>query len=870
MKVSNHVHRLITSKLDSARIVVWYDGERAFGDFVQRFSAPNCRVVSAEESRLRARREAGAIYRQLNVSGSLEESSANLLIYLPFKRSTGDARLQDPFEVFAVAGDTFGDKESEQLASLAYQALPDLAEQIERLFREGQLALRLRSGQAPSTDPSGFGKPEGSKAGSGQALAMLDQLERGAAYPLTRQALGTQSAVEVAVQLLGDLQAVQKVADVPGCGEEVLRLLAAELGFVPPGSAKQWKQRWALLARYVLFSEFAFDLPGELPAALVNLPCADESYRDRIYALAERLRGTVGTRDTYIDLANHVERELGLPGHFAGVARLGQRDTFAFEERQYLAALAQALEADQLDAAREIIAGRAKSVWRSEPERTQVWRVAERCVALLDVANRVEQVWEQEVDKIVAAYAREDGWIDLDRRQRLMEQSIAECTECEELEAVTARCRARYREMIDAIQQRFLAAVEKTGWPPETVLRQTQVFDQFVAPALAAREKVAYFLPDAVRFARGRALAGALSPLGARARHPGASALPTITLVGMAALLPGADGTLTMRQVDGDLIPHLGDRRLKTSADRMRFLAEKYGDRFVDVEISQFLSLTSTAKRQARLKNADLVVVRDSRIDRMGETITLREARKYMTDLLGDLKAAVTQLVRLGYCYIVIATDHGHVLLPEVLPGDVVTESPTGEWPLKKRRSLLGRQVKEGIGTRVFNAAHVGIQGDATELVVPNGFGLYSAGSGYFHGGLSLQECLLPLITLRAKGHPAEQTSQELEIHYRSDAFTSRVIGLKVWFNSLLEKSIRVRIEPFDGPDPSARKVGDAADCDARDEVTREVTLIAGQDTPVPVLLDPDFDGDQVEIRATNPEAPVVWARLTLKNKMLD
>ena len=35
---------------------------------------------------------------------------------------------------------------------------------------------------------------------------------------------------------------------------------------------------------------------------------------------------------------------------------------------------------------------------------------------------------------------------------------------------------------------------------------------------------------------------------------------------------------------------------------------------------------------------------------------------------------------------------------------------------------------------------------------MPNGFGVYSAGSGYFHGGLSLQECVLPLIILRAIG----------------------------------------------------------------------------------------------------------------------
>ncbi|MDY7076477.1 MAG: PglZ domain-containing protein, partial [Chloroflexota bacterium] len=454
--------------------------------------------------------------------------------------------------------------------------------------------------------------------------------------------------------------------------------------------------------------------------------------------------------------------------------------------------------------------------------------------------------------------------------QRLMEQSIAECTECDELEAVTARCRARYREMIDAIQQRFLEAIQKAGWPPDGVLRQTQVFDRFVTPALAAREKVAYFLTDALRFDMGRDLAGALSTLGEIDLQPVASTLPTITSVGMAALMPGADNALTMRALGDDLIPHLGERCLKTSADRMKLLAEKYGDRFVDAEISEFLSLPSVAKRKARLKNADLVVVRDSRIDRMGETITLREARKYMTDLLGDLKAAVTQLIHLGYGYVVVATDHGHVLLPEVLPGDVVPHSPAGEWPLKKRRSLLGQQIKEGKGTTVLSAAHVGIQGDATELVVPNGFGVYSRGSGYFHGGLSLQECVLPLITLRAKSHPAKQAGYELKIHYRSDTFTSWVIGLKVWFNSMFEKSIRVRIEAFDGSGPSAHKVGDAADCDARDEVTHEVTLTAGQDTSVPVLLDPDFDGDQVEIRATNPDAPVVWAQLTLKNGIMD
>jgi hypothetical protein len=36
--------------------------------------------------------------------------------------------------------------------------------------------------------------------------------------------------------------------------------------------------------------------------------------------------------------------------------------------------------------------------------------------------------------------------------------------------------------------------------------------------------------------------------------------------------------------------------------------------------------------------------------------------------------------------------------------------------------------------------------------------------------------------------------------------------------------------------------VGEAADCEARDEKTREVTLQANKETPVPVLIDPDFE----------------------------
>jgi hypothetical protein len=43
----------------------------------------------------------------------------------------------------------------------------------------------------------------------------------------------------------------------------------------------------------------------------------------------------------------------------------------------------------------------------------------------------------------------------------------------------------------------------------------------------------------------------------------------------------------------------------------------------------------------------------------------------------------------------------------------------------------------------------VGIQGDVQEVCLPIGFRVFSDGEGYFHGGLSLQEAVVPVIVFR-------------------------------------------------------------------------------------------------------------------------
>ena len=367
----------------------------------------------------------------------------------------------------------------------------------------------------------------------------------------------------------------------------------------------------------------------------------------------------------------------------------------------------------------------------------------------------------------------------------------------------------------------------------------------------------------------GRDLGEALAGTGEVEIRHAAGVVPTVTGCGMAALMPDADGMLRLVEKGGGLVPAIGPRLLKTSSDRMKLLADTYGDRFFETTMDDLLS--SFKKVSKKLQDKDLLVVRTQDPDAIGENLGPWRARRYLSDVIGDIAAAVKSLVSAGFTRVLISSDHGHMMLPEIPAGDVV-QSPPGGWLENKRRCRLGSGLSGGPGTITLKAAHVGIQGDVQEVCLPIGFRVFSDGEGYFHGGISLQEAVVPVIVFRAASEKQTVSGKpEVDIRYRSDRFTSRVIGLKFHLQSdIFGTPAQVRIEAYDGKTAKAKLVGEAADCEARSEKTREVILQPNKETPVPVLIDPDFDGPEVEIRVSDPITRVVWERKKLKNSMLE
>ena len=207
MRVSTFVKRRVQTYVDQHRVVVWYDGEGAFGSLAAKLELRDCDVISAVDSRLMARREADDAFLALTRSNA--EETRGLLVYVPTARGVEEAeRVADIFECFAVAGTAFGDQESGQLQSLARQAMPQSRDQIDRLFAEGQPTLRT-----------------------------LDGLEKSSGHPLLKQALGTEVTVEVGSMVLAVDSTSDKIDAVDGARAELSRLLQAEFGFESSDSA---------------------------------------------------------------------------------------------------------------------------------------------------------------------------------------------------------------------------------------------------------------------------------------------------------------------------------------------------------------------------------------------------------------------------------------------------------------------------------------------------------------------------------------------------------------------------------------------------------------------------------------------------------
>lgn len=529
---------------------------------------------------------------------------------------------------------------------------------------------------------------------------------------------------------------------------ELTKLVRARLGLDLAADASLAKLR-AITLRYVLAGEFRLDLSCEAPASLdsVSKPSGKDQ-ESAVRELAQRLR--TGFTEAYAALADRVEEELGLRNAKLPADGLGAIDTFRFEERALLARCGELIATKKFDEALKLVGEREHSFWLDrDVARKAQWEACRRMSELGSLAVSVREAVNKtsgDANAWIDAYAAKDGWYRLDQAQRRMEAWIANLDDDTE-EKPLAVVRRAYDDACHGMGEGFTRALVKSCWTVSTSLHQTRVFSEVVSER---PKPVAYFLVDAMRFEMGLELAERLPKTAEVSVRHALCGLPSVTPVGMAALQPGASSSFSVVEQSGKLGGRIGDSFLPDLASRKKFAAARV-PKLVDLALDELLSL-QPSKLTKKLDGAQVVVVRSQEIDHAGETGFSFQARQVMDTVIDNLARAVHKLAAAGVEHAVVTADHGHLFYGADLDESMRTDAPGGDTIELHRRCWIGRGGATPAGSVRVPASALGYASDL-EFVFPSGSGVFKGGGdlAFHHGGASLQEVLIPVLTVRTK-----------------------------------------------------------------------------------------------------------------------
>src|SRR5581483_11516380 len=288
---------------------------------------------------------------------------------------------------------------------------------------------------------------------------------------------------------------------------------------------------------------------------------------------------------------------------------------------------------------------------------------------------------------------------------------------------------------------------EKSGWAVAGLLHQARIHSDELS---VQPRPVAYFLVDAMRFEMGVELAARLPKSAGISLRPAICSLPSITPIGMAALMPGASASFSVveqsgklgAQIDGSFLPDLKSRR--------SFFAART-PAVVDMTLDELLTLLPS-KLAKKVEGAPVVIVRSQEIDHAGEAGFAAQMHHIMDNVINNLVRGVRRLAGAGVEHSVITADHGHLIFPTDRDESMRIDSPGGKEIELHRRCWIGRGGTTPQGCVRIQAAALGYSSDL-EFVFPSGAGVFRAGGdlAFHHGGMSLQELVIPVLTVRLK-----------------------------------------------------------------------------------------------------------------------
>ena len=465
-------------------------------------------------------------------------------------------------------------------------------------------------------------------------------------------------------------------------------------------------------------------------------------------AWSARMEKLLGVRDVLDDLDPR--------------AAFGEADAFESFDKCILQRLCLAfVRGERSTDLRAVIAERRRSFWLEK--HGAGYAAIEHAIELRDLLAAAELSMDS-VDAGLSRYVA--TWWRIDRAYRrclAQARRYGQVALTEKLEQWAER--TYVNGFLQPLADRFGDHVQRLdAWRCTQLRPQRSFFDTYVQPYRDRGQKVFVIVSDALRYEAAADFAERLRAANRWTAEVDAlfGSLPTYTQLGMASLLPGSrwsiDPASASATVDG--------QSATGTENRAKVLNQRCDGKAAALTADEFLSLNTKTDGRELMRAHDVIYIFHNRIDKVGDALATEvhalEAVEEAFDTLDDI---IKKVANINGSNMVLTADHGFIFQQDEVAAQDMTAFPQGTLTYRNRRFTLGTGIMPSSGVKVFTAAALGLPGDwsAAFPLSLGRFPLQGSGKRFVHGGITLQEIVVPVVKIhKARTDDIEELQVEL------------------------------------------------------------------------------------------------------------
>lgn len=402
----------------------------------------------------------------------------------------------------------------------------------------------------------------------------------------------------------------------------------------------------------------------------------------------------------------------------------------------------------------------------------ELLRFANLFISLINEFERQEI--PEDVEEIINLFSQKWSYIDGYYRKFYFYYDKIENTE--EIEDLRQLIENMYvNSFLAKINAKFSTKLAEKGINNISVPKQWRFYRNSIISSIQ-KHKTAVIISDGFRYGCAVELLAELEkdPKREPVLKPMISTVPSYTALGMASLLPNREITYDYQTLfeEGKRTVLVDGKKCASTSERDNILKE-YNKDSVAITYDEFDGL-NTSQLKERLNGINLVYIYHNKIDATGDkAISQHNVFKAADDSINDILKLISKLSSLNYRQIYVTADHGFIYKRDSLEESDKVNLSNINVP-KNKRYILSEKPLDIFGAVSIPMDYLNMENLYAN--VPLGADLFKApgnGLNYVHGGASLEECIIPLLEVKAEKGAKNQRTVDLQLISTNNRITN-------------------------------------------------------------------------------------------------